>query len=160
MGYMMSNNPLWDYSIATYGLQGMAPACLALQDMFGLDVNVLFYAAWLAQREQRLSHDHLIGADALIADWRHDMVKPLRAMRQRWRQTPYTAGIRDEIKSLELRAERHQQDMMYAYYQESAGLSWAARPLRENLALVASFSGQEGEGRFAAIERLALLFPR
>ena len=83
----------------------------------------------------------------------------LRAMRQRWRQTPYTAGIGDEIKSLELRAERQQQDTMYAYYQESAGLSWAARPLRENLALVASFSGQEGEGRFAALERLALLFP-
>ena len=155
---MMSNNPLWDYSIATYSLEGVAPACLALQDMFGLDVNVLFYAAWLAQLEQRLSHDHLTGVETLIADWRHDMVKPLRAMRQRWRQTPYTAGIGDEIKSLELRAERQQQDTMYTYYQESAGLSWAARPLRENLALVASFSGQEGEGRFAALERLALLF--
>jgi hypothetical protein len=47
---------------------------------------------------------------------------------------------------------------MYAYYQESAGLSWAAQPLRENLMLVASFSGQEGDGRFAAIDRLVLLF--
>ena len=155
---MMSINPLWDYSIATYSLEGVAPACLALQDMFGLDVNVLFYAAWLAQLEQRLSHDHLAGVEALIADWRHDMVKPLRALRQRWRQVPNAVDICDEIKSLELRAERQQQDTMYAYYQGSAGLPWAARPLRENLALVASFSGQEDESRFAAIERLALLF--
>jgi uncharacterized protein (TIGR02444 family) len=155
---MMSNNPLWDYSIATYDLEGVASACLALQDTFGLDVNLLFYAAWLAQREQRLSHDHLMGVEALIADWRHDMVKPLRVLRQRWRETPCAASVRDEIKSLELRAERQQQDTMYAYYQESAGLSWAAQPLRENLMLVASFSGQEGDGRFAAIDRLVLLF--
>jgi hypothetical protein len=98
------------------------------------------------------------GVEALIADWRHDMVKPLRVLRQRWRETPCAASVRDEIKSLELRAERQQQDTMYAYYQESAGLSWAAQPLRENLMLVASFSGQEGDGRFAAIDRLVLLF--
>ena len=30
---MMSINPLWDYSIATYSLEGVAPACLALQDI-------------------------------------------------------------------------------------------------------------------------------
>jgi uncharacterized protein (TIGR02444 family) len=154
----MSNNPLWDYSIATYDLEGVAPACLRLQDTFGLDVNLLFYAAWLAQLERRLSHHHLTALEALIADWRDDMVKPLRALRQRWRQVPYAADIRDEIKSLELRAEQQQLDTMYAYYQESAGLSWAARPLRENLALVASFSGPEDEHRFAALERLAISF--
>ena len=38
---MMSNNPIWDYSVATYSLQGVAPACLALQETFGLDVNLL-----------------------------------------------------------------------------------------------------------------------
>ena len=91
-------------------------------------MNLLLYAAWLAQREQRLSHEHLAGVEALIADWRDDMVKPLRALRQRWRQIPDAAAMRDEIKSLELRAERQQQDTMYAYYQGSAGLSWAAEP--------------------------------
>ena len=160
MGYSMSNNPLWDYSIATYSLAGVAPACLALQDTFGLDVNVLLYASWLAQGERRLSYDHLTGMEAVITDWRSDTVKPLRALRIRWRQTPHTSGLREELKSLELRAERQQQDMMYTYCQRSAELPWAARPLRDNLALVASFAGSEGEGRSAAIEHLAGVFSR
>ncbi|MDG2047180.1 MAG: TIGR02444 family protein [Halioglobus sp.] len=154
----MSNNPLWDYSIATYSLEGVAPACLALQDNFGLDVNVLFYASWLAQLERLLSHDHLAGMEALITDWRSDRVKPLRALRIRWRQTPQAGSLRDQIKSLELRAERQQQNMMYSYCKRSAELPWAERPLRENLALVASFAGPDCEGRSAAIEHLARLF--
>ena len=154
---MMSNNPIWDYSVATYGLEGVAPACLALQETFGLDVNLLLYAAWLAQREQRLSHQHLVDVETLIGDWREDMIKPLRALRQQWRQMSDATVLRDEIKSLELRAEQQQHDMMYAHYQRSAGLSWAADPLRQNLALVASYSGSEKDGRSAAIGRLARL---
>lgn len=156
----MSNNPLWDYSIATYRQEGVAPACLVLQDTFGLDVNMLFYAAWLAQSGLRLSRDHLTGMEALITDWRSDMVKPLRALRIRCRETPYAESIRDEIKRLELRAERQQQDMMYDYYGKFSGLSWAVQPLRENLAVVASYSGGEGEGLSVAIERLASLCSR
>lgn len=154
---MMSNNPIWDYSVATYSLQGVAPACLALQETFGLDVNLLLYAAWLAQREQRLSHQHLADVETLIADWREDMIKPLRALRQRWRQISDAAAMRDDIKSLELRAEERQQDTMYAYYQGSTGLSWAADPLGQNLALVASHAGPEKDGRSAAIGRLTRL---
>ena len=156
---MTCSNPFWDYSIAVYSLDGVASACLVLQDRFGLDVNLLLYAAWLAQQEQRLSHDHLAGAEALISEWREDMIKPLRALRQRWRQLTDVAVMRDEIKSLELRAERHQQDVMYAYYQRSAGLSFAPGSLRENLTLVASVLGSENEARFVAITRLARSIP-
>jgi uncharacterized protein (TIGR02444 family) len=158
MGYTMSN-PFWDYSVATYRLEGVAPACLALQDTFDLDVNVLLYAAWLAHRGHRLTEDHLSEVESLTFDWRENMVKPLRGLRQYWRECPRAANIREAIKAVELRAEQQQQDELYALYQRSAELPHTAQCLRENLVLVASFDGLEREGRAAAIECLVKVLP-
>ena len=154
------SNPLWDYSLAVYGLDGVATTCLALQDTFGLDVNLLLYAAWLAHRERRLSHAHLIEVDGLIAEWREKVVQPLRLLRRQLREYPGAAGIHDEIKALELRAEQQQQDMMYAFFQRADGLPWAHGPLQENMALVARFSSPNDENWAAAIGDLTTLFPR
>ncbi|HEX6103216.1 MAG TPA: TIGR02444 family protein, partial [Alphaproteobacteria bacterium] len=38
--------PFWSFSVALYGRPGVAPACLALQDRFGCDVNLLLFAIW------------------------------------------------------------------------------------------------------------------
>ncbi len=76
------SNPFWDYSLATYSLDGVASTCLALQDTIGLDVNLLLYAAWLARMDQRLSGEHLAGVEAEIVDWRERVIKPLRALRR------------------------------------------------------------------------------
>jgi uncharacterized protein (TIGR02444 family) len=154
------SNPLWDYSLAIYGLEGVASACLELQDAFGLDVNVLLYAAWLANRDQRLDLEHLTAVEARIADWRAKVIQPVRALRRELRGYPPAAALCAEVKSLELRAEREQHDTMYAFHQEAAALSRAARPLRENLALVARFAGPEDAGKAGIVERLLELLPQ
>ena len=39
------DNPFWQFSLDAYQRDGVQPACLSLQDDWGLDVNVLLYAA-------------------------------------------------------------------------------------------------------------------
>jgi len=153
------SNPFWDYSFATYKLDGVATSCLALQDTFGLDVNLLLYAAWLARLDQRLSEEHLAAMEAVIFDWRDQVIKPLRALRQQLQGYPRAASVRDEIKTLELRAEQQQQDMMFAFFQQTAGLPKTPRPLRENLVLVARFANSETAGWVTALELLGTLIP-
>lgn len=157
-GYTMSN-PFWDYSLASYSLDGVAPSCLELQDTCGLDVNLLLYAAWLAHRHRRLSAEHLAGLEAEIVDWRERVIKPLRALRRQLPDYPRASGMREEIKALELRAEQQQQDLMFAFFQRTGDLPQAPRPLRENLVLIAQFACPQDVGWELTIERLVTQFP-
>jgi uncharacterized protein (TIGR02444 family) len=150
------SNPFWDYSLAVYQLDGVATSCLTLQDSFGLDVNLLLYAAWVACREQRLSDAHVGGVESVIVDWREQVVRPLRALRRQLQGYPRAAGVCDDIKHLELRAEQQQQDMMYAFFQQSAGLPHTPRSLRENLLLVAQMTCPETDEWLVVLERLVL----
>ena len=50
--------PFWDFSLAVYGRPGVAPACLALQQRHGADVNLLLFCAWFgAAHRGRLTAD-------------------------------------------------------------------------------------------------------
>ena len=153
------SNPFWDYSLATYALDGVAATCLELQDTCGLDVNLLLYAAWLAQLNQRLSGEHLAAVEAVIVDWREKVVKPLRALRRQLQDYTRAAGVRVEIKALELRAEQQQQDLMFASFQRMADLPRAPRPLVENLVLVAHLASPQDAGWELTIDRLVTLLP-
>jgi uncharacterized protein (TIGR02444 family) len=150
-------NPLWDYSLATYSLDEVAAACLALQDTFGIDVNLLLYAAWLAHLDRRLTDSHLTELEALIADWRDKVVMPLRAVRRHLLAYPDATGLRNDVKSLELCAEREQQDLMYAFYQQATELAPSNGSLSQNLSLVAQFAGHRDERLITALGRLAAL---
>ena len=151
------SNPLWDYSVATYRLDEVAQLCLGLQDDFGVDVNLLMYAGWLAHMERRLSGAHLTELEALIVDWREGVVKPLRLLRRQLHGRAPAEGIRTEIKILELRAEQQQQDMMYAFYQRAVPLQREPEPLSENLAIVARSSSPEQGGWAVPLARLGTI---
>lgn len=131
------SNPLWDYSLTIYRLDEVASSCIALQDTFDMDVNLLLYAAWLAHLKCSLSDDHLAALEALVSEWREQVVKPLRGLRRQLRDYPGAESARDELKHLELQAEREQQDMMYAFYQRSPTLPRCDAALLENLSRVA-----------------------
>ncbi len=153
------SNPFWDYSLATYALDGVATDCLVLQDTCGMDVNLLLYAAWLAHMDHRLSDQHLAAVEAEILDWRERVVKPLRALRLQLRDYSGVVGMYEEIKTLELRAEQQQQDLMYACFQRAVSLARAPRPLRENLVLVAQFTSPQDAGWELTLDRLVTQFP-
>ncbi|MBP2292186.1 TIGR02444 family protein [Azospirillum rugosum] len=109
----MTENPLWDFSLAVYARPGVPAACLDLQDRCGQDVNVLLFAAWAGLAcGVRLSAEELTRIDSTIAPWRAEVVRPLRAVRRRVKGEDQS--LYERLKSAELAAERVQQDRLFA----------------------------------------------
>ncbi|MFK7977853.1 MAG: TIGR02444 family protein [Halioglobus sp.] len=110
------DNLFWEYSCAGYAKEGVAALCLALQDEFGMDVNVLLYGAWLGNMGVEASQAHLSAIDEHVLQWRQDIVLPLRALRRDMKGLPAGEASYEELKALELSAEQQQQELMYSYY--------------------------------------------
>ena len=116
---MSATSPFWRFSLSLYGRPGVGPACVALQDAHGLDVNVLLFALWLAAEGRRVAAADVAAADAAVGDWRRQAVGPLRAVRRFLKEPPAAldatavAALRDRVKAVELESERLQQEALY-----------------------------------------------
>ena len=111
-------HPFWDFSLALYGREGVARACVALQDRRGLDVNLLLFCCWAGSRGRRLDPADLKGLDAAVRPWRDAVVRPLRGIR-RWLKTQAPGALaapaqrlREKIKAEELQAEAVEQALL------------------------------------------------
>lgn len=99
----------WNWAVKAYGGEGVAEACLSLQDDDGQNVPLLLWAAWHgAPLDQALA---LKAAD-VARIWSGEVIVPLRILRRRLK-TALTEGdeaqrlpLRKKIKGLELAAER------------------------------------------------------
>ncbi len=118
------DNPLWQYSLSRYSLPGVEALCLVAQDDYGIDVNLLLLAAWLGEQGLVLTAADVADIDAAVEPWRREVVLPLRALRRQWRGLPAVAGLRDDIKALELRAEQQLQEQLWRYCQSRGFGSW------------------------------------
>ena len=108
------DNPFWDFSLNAYDRTGVAEACLALQERYGIDVNLLLFAAWAGHCGHRLSGQQMAGIMTASAAWQVEVVRPLRGVRQwlkRQTEVPENLGqrFREEVKALELQAEMLEQ---------------------------------------------------
>ena len=114
-----SKSPFWRFSIKIYGVAGVAPACIELQDQAGVDVNVLFFLLWNATQGRALNADDVTKIEDAIRPWREMTVVPLRGIRRALKSPPSVMtpdaaeGFRTRIKSAELEAERLQQEALY-----------------------------------------------
>jgi uncharacterized protein (TIGR02444 family) len=133
------NQPFWTFSLNCYARPGVAEACLTLQDAHGLDVNLLLYALWLADRDQQLTPGHYQSLTEAVLPWHREVVAPLRQLRRQWRGKPAAAVLREQVKALELSAERQQQDSMWDFYQQAAELDSKAATAGTNLAIVGQY---------------------
>lgn len=103
---------LWDFALRLYGAPGVGDACLVLQDESGVDVPVLLFAAWLSKHSVALTEAELVRIDRIVAEWRNEVVKPLRAVRRRLKSGPYpapaevTETLRNGVKGVELSSEK------------------------------------------------------
>ncbi len=108
----------WNFSTAFYALPGAAETCLELQDRNGADVNVLLFLLHLARAGRLLGPADVARIDALAAPWRKAVVAPLRGVRRVLKapvgafEPAVAARLRDEVKRIELAAERLQQETL------------------------------------------------
>lgn len=115
--------PFWRFSLQFYRLAGVAEACIALQDVYGVDVNLLLFLLWRADQGRALSADEVRALDDKVRDWRNDAVIPIRNIRRKLKsaQTLIEPGqqeaFRTKLKGIELEAERLQQQALFALSQ-------------------------------------------
>jgi len=114
-----ARNPFWDFSLAVWGREAVAPACLALQARHGIDVNVLLFCGWAGRRGRALDEADLSALIEAARAWREAAVLPLRAVRI-WLKTQQVApegaagALRERIKANELESEAIEQDLLVA----------------------------------------------
>jgi len=125
-------NPLWNYSLRLYRRPGVAPACIALQDRLGVDVNLLFFCLWMGRSGRVLTPTTLRLAAGLARTWTVSVVGPLRGTR-RFLKPLELPKLRRAVMQVELAAERTEQDLLYRLAPRAP-----ARPPRDAAGLAAA----------------------
>jgi len=117
---LTKDNPFWKFSLEFYGRDGVADACLTLQDQFGADVNILLYCCWVAfAHGEKLEQAELAEIMAVIEPWQTGVVQQLRQIRQDLKQNEtinlgeLSEELRQAIKSCELDGEKIEQWVLY-----------------------------------------------
>lgn len=100
---------LWNFALELYARAGVEQACLELQET-GSDVCLLLTGAWLQRRGVRCLDERLRALQEVAGPWQREVIAPLRQTRRDWRaaaeQDAERAALREQIKKLELQAER------------------------------------------------------
>jgi len=111
------SSPFWRFSLRLY--PKVADTCLALQDRFGVDVNVLLFLLFAAHHGRKLGAVEVRGVTSAVASWNREVVAPLRSVRRFLRSPPgiveerAAETLRQHVKQVELEAERLQQEGLY-----------------------------------------------
>ncbi len=110
-------HPFWNFSLELYAGEGVAEACLDLQERRGCDVNILLFCCWLgASGRPTLTAERLRAILAASEAWQADVVKPLREMRRRLKDKVWPGAlpetvdaVRRRVADAELAAEHAEQ---------------------------------------------------
>lgn len=103
---------LWDWALNAYATDGVADACLELQDAAGQNVPLLLWAAWCAAEGRAPDEDALEAAGDTARAWQETAIAPLRAVRRALKprapdlDDDAREAVRAQVKAVELEAER------------------------------------------------------
>ncbi len=115
------DSPFWNFSVAVYGASGVEGECLALQDQFGLDINLVLFCAFLgAVHGIALTSDDIAAARQEVGPWHQGAVSTLRAARRRLKTIELgdadaaraAVHLRIQVKIAELESERIEQSIL------------------------------------------------
>jgi len=104
-------NAFWRFSLATYGEPAVAAACLALQDRWDADVNLLLYCCWLGRAGRALDRRGLRAAMLKVKALQCNIIRPLRQSRRALKQVPrgvpkpWAKQLKDRIAAVEIDLE-------------------------------------------------------
>ena len=79
---LLPKHPFWEFSMSVYSHPSVKEACLALQNRFDMNVNVLLFCCWLASTGKgRLTKQELQALLNIIDKWHRSITKSLRDVR-------------------------------------------------------------------------------
>ncbi len=110
----------WRDSLRVYREEGVEPACIALQDGCGADVNLLLFCGWMAGRGVGLDQRRLRQAIARVRAWQSEVVVPLRQARRAHKRLAAAvapareaaAAVHQRLLALELELEYVEQALL------------------------------------------------
>lgn len=140
------NAPFWDFSLRVYASDGVAPACLRLQERHDVDVNLLLFSLWLGEAGRAPADaGQLERLRTLVADWHVKVVKHLRSLR-RLMKTPFPGiddglaqGLRARVQKAEIDAEHVEQIALWQAAEELPAAAPGDRPEATGLANAATY---------------------
>ena len=112
-------NAFWRFSLHSYRLPGVEAACLALQDGWATDTNLLLYCCWLGSTGRPLDRRQLRRAMAAVARLQADAIQPLRKVRRALKAASaelpdgWGADLRKRIGAVELDLEYLEQCALF-----------------------------------------------
>ena len=77
---------LWNFSTQTYQIPEVETACLALQDNFSADINIILFGCWLGENKIELSTEDIQTLMQTTQPWQNSILKPLRNARRMMKQ--------------------------------------------------------------------------
>lgn len=135
---------LWPFMLKNYAAPGVAPACLRLQETYGLDIPLFLAVLHGAVLGKALDAVAIRALDASCAEWRQSVIRPLRRIRTMMKSDDVLAwnarvpALREAIKAQELMAERIEAEVLEARIQmlPPTGRLGDEKPLEEVASLV------------------------
>ena len=131
-------HPFWNFSLELYAGEGVAEACLDLQERRGCDVNVLLFCCWLGASGRPTLTAERLRAILRVSDvWQAEIVRPLRQVRRLLKDKPWLEALpetvdaaRRRVADAELAAEHAEQLKLASLYAPPADRD---RPVEKRL---------------------------
>lgn len=120
-------NAFWSYSLRLYRAPAVAKACLALQEQWGADVNLILYCCWLGRAGRALDKRSLRIAITAASRWQAEVIRPVRQARHSLKKPPY--GVPDTwVVPLRKRLGALELDLEYLEHRLLASVAQALPP--------------------------------
>ncbi len=114
-------HPFWDFALKVYGAEGVAAACLNLQERHGIDVNLMLFCLWIGHSGRGvISEPEMLAALATSDRWHRTVVKGLRfvrrALKDRFPDAPadLREALRGQVQRTEIDSEHLEQFLLSA----------------------------------------------
>ena len=166
----MTVTPFWDWALRQYAREPTQALLLTLQSQADLVILEALFAAWLSTEGHRLQNREVAAMRAATEAWIDEVVLPLRAVREQWKGDAVKEDGRRHLLQLEVEAERHLAELMWASTEAlrsgsqdgmsknmltTEALEDAAKRMNANMLLVSGF--ENGKFAFEREQLVALL---
>jgi uncharacterized protein (TIGR02444 family) len=97
-------HPFWNFSLELYAGEGVAEACLDLQERRGCDVNILLFCCWLGvSGRPTLTAERLRTLLGMSDAWQAEIIGPLRTVRRRLKDGSWSGALPETVDSVRRR---------------------------------------------------------